>query len=422
MTSTSSSKSQESSYFLPLMVIGLLFATFGFITWTNGSLIPFLKIACQLTDQQALMVTFAFYISYTVLAIPSSFILRRIGFKMGMVLGLGIVAIGSIVFLPAANTRNFALFLTGLFVQGLGLSLLQTAVNPYVSLLGPIESAAKRISIMGICNKVAGLLAPIIMGQVILGNADALQTQLSTASDAEKDVLLQNAASSVNTPYLVLSVLLVIIALFISRTNLPAIQNETDENNPAATARSSVFAYPNLVLGFFALFIYVGAEVVAGDTIGLYGQNQGISLDEAKYFTAYTLAAMVVGYVVGIFTIPKMISQQKALAVSAIIGVVFSIMITLTSGYTSVLFIALLGLANSLMWPAIFPLSINGLGKFTAIGSAILVMGIAGGAILPQLYGLVKESVGDQQAYWIMVPCYLYILYFALAGHQKKQW
>lgn len=416
------SRSEQQSYLLPLVVIGVLFATFGFITWTNGSLIPFLKIACQLTDQQALMVTFAFYISYTVLAVPSSFILRTIGFKMGMVLGLIIVASGSLIFLPAANSREYSLFLTGLFVQGLGLSLLQTAVNPYVSLLGPIESAAQRISIMGICNKVAGLLAPIIMGKVILGNASELQAQLAAATDTEKDSLLTNAAASVNMPYIILAVVLVLIALFISRTQLPAIQNEDGQSGSQLPSKGSVFAYPNLVLGFLALFIYVGAEVIAGDTIGLYGQNQGISLDEAKYFTAYTLSAMVVGYIAGIFAIPKFISQQKALAISAIIGVIFSILVTLTSGYTSVLFIALLGLANSLMWPAIFPLSINGLGKYTEIGSAILIMGIAGGAILPQLYGIVKESVGDQQAYWLMVPCYLYILYFAVSGHQKKNW
>lgn len=416
-------KTSTQNYILPLVVIGILFATFGFITWTNGTLIPFLKIACELTDQQALMVTFAFYISYTILAIPSSFILKKIGFKMGMVLGLVIVAAGSLIFLPAASSRTYALFLGGLFVQGLGLSLLQTAVNPYVSLLGPIESAAKRISIMGICNKVAGLLAPIIMGQVILGNASELQAKLQAASESEKLEILSGASSSVNTPYIVLAIVLIIIAFFISRTNLPVVVNEESaEDAKKHSTRTSVFQYPNLVLGFFALFLYVGAEVMAGDTIGLYGQNQGISLDEAKYFTAYTLSVMVVGYIIGIFTIPKLLSQQKALAISAIIGVVFSIMVTLTSGYTSVLFIALLGLANALMWPAIFPLSINGLGKYTEIGSAILIIAISGGAIIPQIYGLIKSSIGDQQAYWFMVPCYLYILYFAVSGYKKTSW
>jgi fucose permease len=165
-------------------------------------------------------------------------------------------------------------------------------------------------------------------------------------------------------------------------------------------------------------------EVMAGDTLPTYGQSQGIALSEAKNFTAFTLSAMVLGYILGIIAIPKFISQSKALTYSAIIGVIFSILAVFTSGYTSVLFIALLGLANALVWPAVWPLAIHGLGEFTKTGAALLVMAIAGGALLPLLYGKLADTpaIGHQQAYWIMVPCYLFILYYSLKGHKLTSW
>ena len=404
------------------LIIGALFFIFGFVTWLNGTLIPYLKIACELNTFQALLVAFAFYISYFVMALPSSWVLKQTGFKRGMMVGLGVMAVGALLFIPAAMTRTYALFLTGLFVIGTGLSLLQTAVNPYVTIVGPIESAARRISIMGICNKVAGVLAPIILGAIVLSDADALVGNLKTMDAAAKEAQLNELASRVIVPYAFMAAVLVGLALMIRFSTLPEIEAQQDES-VTAKDRSSVLQYPNLVLGVIALFLYVGVEVIAGDTIGTFGQAQGIPLSESKNFTSYTLAAMVIGYIVGIFTIPKLISQSKALALSAIVGVLFTIVAISSSGYTAVLFIALLGLANALVWPAIWPLAIDGLGRHTKTGAALLIMAIAGGALLPLVYGALADnaSVGPSNAYWIMVPCYLFILYYAVIGYKVKR-
>ncbi|MEA5258207.1 sugar MFS transporter [Arcicella aquatica] len=414
---------KNKSFLSPIVIIGMLFFIFGFITWLNGTLIPFLKIACELEYAEALLVTFAFYIAYVFLAIPSSFILTKVGFKNGMALGLVIMAIGAVVFVPAAQSRSFALFLTGLFIQGAGISLLQTASNPYISILGPIESAAQRISIMGVCNKIAGALSPLILGAIILDGASDIENQLKTSLASEKEILLNELAGRVIVPYIVMAIALLLLAFMIYKSSLPEIDTSKDESEAVQDASGkSIFQHVNLVLGILAIFCCVGVEVIAGDTIGQYGSSLGISLDVSKNFTSLTLVAMLVGYFVGIVAIPKYIPQNKALMYCGIIGVLFTIGIIFTAGFTSVAFVALLGLANSLMWPAIFPLAIKGLGKKTEFGSALLIMGIGGGAILPFFYGKIAESVGVQQAYLILIPCYLYILYFATIGHKKQTW
>mgnify|MGYP001401714775 FL=1 len=415
------------NYLYQISIIGLLFFIFGFVTWLNGTLIPFLKLACELNTVQALFVTFAFYISYFFLAIPSSQILKKTGFKNGMALGLAVMAVGCLIFIPAANMRAYPLFLTGLFVQGMGLSLLQTASNPYISIIGPNESAAQRISIMGICNKIAGILSPLILSSIVLKNATAIESQIMQATDAALKVsLLDELATRVIMPYIVMAVVLAGLALMIRRSALPEIDVTAEESSDKpglnlAAGRTSIWQFPHLLLGALALFFYVGAEVMAGDVIGIYGKSLGFSLDLTKYFTTFTLAAMLLGYVLSIVAIPKYISQQNFLKYSAILGVALTILVYFTTGSTAVTFIALLGLANAVMWPAIFPLAINGLGKFTQIGSAILVMGIAGGAVLPQIYGLIEESLGYQAAFLIsMLPCYLFIFYYAVKGYKPR--
>lgn len=410
---------------VPIIILGILFFIFGFITWLNGTLIPYLKIACELNNFQSLLVAFAFYISYFVMALPSSWILQKTGLKKGMRIGLLVMAWGAILFIPAALTRTYGLFLTGLFVIGAGLSLLQTASNPYITIVGPIESAAKRISIMGICNKIAGILAPLILGAIILSDADTLINELSVLSESEKNFKLDELARRVIVPYAFMSIILAGLALMVRFSPLPELEAETDSDiNTNSQGKTSVLQFPNLVLGVIALFLYVGAEVIAGDTIGTYGQSQGIPLSEAKNFTAYTLTAMIIGYIIGILAIPKYISQSKALAISSVIGIIFSIIAIYTEGYTSVLFIALLGLANALMWPAIWPLAIDGLGNFIKTGSALLIMAIAGGALLPLVYGKLADtaSIGSAKAYWVLVPCYLFILFYSVKGFKIKSW
>jgi len=406
-----------------VVIIGILFFIFGFVTWLNGTLIPFLKLACQLkSDTQAFFVTFSFYMAYFFLAIPSSYVLKKTGFKNGMALGLFIMAIGSIIFIPAANARSFALFLTGLFIQGTGLALLQTASNPYISILGPIESAAKRISIMGICNKAAGMLSPLIVGALVLKNATVIEEKIIAATNvSQKEILLSELAKRVITPYIIIAIILAIMAIMIKKSSLPEIASDEKDTiiYKPSLQKASVMQFPHLLLGVLCIFLYVGVEVMAGDAIGTYGKHMGMPLDQTKYFTAFTLFAMLAGYVIGIFTIPKIVSQQKALAISAILGILFSIGVFVSEGYTAITFIALLGLANALMWPAIFPLAIDGLGKFTKIGSALLIMGIAGGAIIPLLYTSLRDQAhfSNPLSFLIcMLPAYVYIFYYAVKG------
>ena len=411
----------------PVVIIGALFFIFGFVTWMNGTLIPFLRLACNLkTDAEAFLVTTAFYMAYFFLAIPSSAILKFTGMKMGMAWGLIVMAVGALIFIPAANTRSFGLFLTGLFVQGMGLALLQTASNPYISIIGPIESAAKRISIMGICNKGAGILSPIILSSIVLKNANQLQDKINAATDATtKENLLNELSVRIIYPYIVMAVVLFVLALMIRKSPLPDIDasqlNAEPSDTKIASARTNILQFPHLLLGVLCIFVYVGVEVMAGDAIGIYGKSFGIPLDQYKYFTSFTLAGMLVGYLVGVFTIPKYMSQEKALRISAVVGIVLAFGAFATKGYVSVGFVAALGLANALMWPAIFPLAINRLGRFTEWGSALLIMGIAGGAVIPFLFGYLKTTINFQLVFlMLMLPCYLYILYYAMRGYQVR--
>jgi glucose/galactose transporter len=407
------------NYTPQIVIIGILFFIFGFVTWLNSTLIPYLQIACELETSQAVLVTFAFYISYAVMAFPSSWVLKKTGFKNGMMWGLICMAIGALIFIPAAQTRTYGLFLTGLFVIGTGLALLQTASNPYVTILGPIDSAAKRMSVMGICNKGAGALAPLVMGAFLLKDSDALVQKLKTLGAAQKAIELDALASRVIVPYIIIAVVLIALSVFIYFSSLPEVKAEgEEEKNEHNDDGQTIFSFPYLWIGFVTLFLYVGVEVMAGDIIQVYGKAIGISLDIAKHFTSFTMTGMLIGYLVGIVTIPKYISQTTALKASAILGVIFTLLAIFTSGYNSVLFIALLGLANALVWPALWPLAIHGLGRFTKAGSALLIIGIAGGAVLPKIWAALGENIGFKQAFWIMVPCYLFILYFAAYGHK----
>lgn len=403
---------------IPIVIIGVLFFIFGFITWLNATLIPYLRIACELSGFESFWVTFAFYISYFVMAIPSSAVLKVTGFKNGMSIGLLTMAAGALIFIPAAYSRTYGLFLTGLFIQGTGLALLQTASNPYITILGPIESAAKRISIMGVANKVAGILSPMILGAVVLKGVDELQERLATMDMASKNIELDILAHKVILPYLIIAIALALLAGLVRFSSLPDLDSEKKQKS-GGHHKDSIWSYPYLLLGVLAIFVYVGVEVIAVDTLISYGNFLGFSFSEAKFFASFTLGAMVVGYFFGIIAIPKYISQSRALQYFAILGVIFTLIALFTDGYTSILMIAALGFANSIMWPAIWPLAIDKLGKYIKIGSALLIMGIAGGATLPLLYGYLSDvpSIGARQAYWIVIPCYIYILFFAVKGH-----
>jgi len=413
----------KSNNIIPITIIGILFFIFGFVTWLNGILIPYLKIACELSDFEALFVTFAFYISYVVMALPSSWVLKKTGFKNGMMVGLLIMALGTLIFIPAANSRIYGLFLFGLFIMGTGLAVLQTASNPYITILGPIESAAKRISIMGICNKVAGAVAPLILAYYILNDGDAFVANLQTLSDADKALALDSLAARVIMPYIIMTIVLVLLGIMIKFSPLPAIEDEPeDQIHESISSKTSIFQFPHLILGVMALFFYVGVEVIAGDTIIRYGISLGIPISDAKIFTSYTLISMVLGYVLGILLIPKVISQRTALQISAILGIVFSLVAIFSSPMVSVTFIAFLGLANALVWPAVWPLAIHELGRFIKTGAAIMVMAISGGALLPLLWGHLSDTYNSQNAYWMMIPCYFIIFMYATKWYKLRSW
>ena len=407
----------------PILIIGILFFLFGFVTWLNATLIPYLKIACELTDFEAYLVTTAFYISYFFMALPSSYILEKTGYKKGMALGLLVMSVGSLVFIPAALTRMYGLFLGGLFIQGLGLAILQTASNPYITILGPIESAARRISIMGIANKVAGILSPIILGIIVLEGADELLIQLDQLNDMQKAAELDELASRVILPYVVMALGLIALSVWIRFSPLPEMDDSQGDQSVDTDGRSKIFQalkIPYLVLGFFAIFFYLGAEVIPVDSMGLYGNYLGFTTEESRFFASFTLSGMLLGYIFGIIAIPRWISQQRALYYFAILGILFTIAVVVFDGYMSILFLALLGFANSIMWPAIWPLAIEGLGRLTKIGSAFLIMGIAGGALLTPFFAKLTEWLqGDMQsAYLMLVPCYIYILFYGIRGHR----
>ena len=433
---TQQSSTIKNNTLLPILIIAGLFFIFGFVTWINGALIPFMKTINELTDAQSYLVASASYISFVVMALPASYIINKVGYKKGMSLGLIIMAIGALLFIPAANARTYWMFLTAIFIQGAGMTLLQTASNPYITILGPIESAAKRIAIMGIANKVAGGLGSVIFGAILLSGIDGIKEKLNIVDEAEKESLLNTMADSVITPYIVMAIVLFLLGLLIRKAPLPNVEAAPIEaSEPGEKSKTSIFQFPHLWLGVLALFLYVGVEVVAGDTIISYGISLNIPVEEAKFFTLFTLMAMVVTYALGVFLIPKYISQSFALKVSAILGIILSFCIVYTSGFTSVLFVAALGIANALVWPAIWPLALTGLGKFTKTASALLIMAISGGAIIPPLYGalvdgkkeeLIATGINEGSAlaeaasfgYWILLPCYMVILYYAFWGHK----
>jgi MFS transporter, FHS family, L-fucose permease len=430
------SASQEKSTLIPILIIAGLFFIFGFVTWINGALIPFMKTINELTTAQSYLVASASYISFVVMALPASYIINKIGYRKGMSLGLIVMALGALVFIPAAEARTYWFFLTGIFIQGMGMTLLQTASNPYITILGPIESAAKRIAIMGIANKVAGALGSLIFGAILLSGIDEIKDKLGTVGLAEKSQLLDTMADSVVTPYVVMAVILFVLGILIRRAPLPHVEADPiAETKDGDMTKTNIFQFPHLWLGVLTLFVYVGVEVIAGDTIIAYGISLGFSAVDAKFFTTFTLMAMVATYALGVFLIPKYMSQAFALRASAVLGIVFTFCIVFTSGFTSILFVAALGIANALVWPAVWPLTLEGLGKFTKTASALLIMAISGGAIIPPLYGrfvdnnkidLIAQGLSEPSAsaqaatsgYWILLPCYIIILYYAISGHK----
>jgi FHS family L-fucose permease-like MFS transporter len=417
-----------------IFIIGILFFIFGFVSWVNAILIPYFKIACELSHFKAYLVTFAFYISYFIMSVPASYLLQKTGFKKGMMTGFWIMALGAFIFVPAALTRTYEIFLIGLFTIGAGLAVLQTAANPYITVLGPKESAAQRISIMGIFNKGAGILAPLVFAAVILKATDTdLFAQLGSMGVEEKAKALDELVRRVIVPYLCVGTVLVLLGFLVRFSPLPEIdtEHETEELAAANMGKNSILQFPHLVLGAIGIFLHVGTQVIAIDTIIGYANSMQIPLMEAKTFPSYTLAATICGYILGIICIPKFFSQVNALRFCTLLGTVLTLLIVFTSGQVhflghtadiSIWFVVLLGLANSLVWAGIWPLALDELGKFTKRGASVMIMGLCGNAILPLFYGYFADKYDVRAAYWVLLPCYLYLVFYAVYGHRIRRW
>lgn len=430
MQTTATNPNQNSSL-LPMLIIGGLFFIFGFITWLNGALVPFLQIVCDLNEIQAILIASTFYFAYVVMALPMAKVLDITGYRKAMSVGLGLISVGSLLYIPAAQAQSFPLFLFAQFTLGTGLTLLQTASNPYIVKIGPEETAAVRISIMGILNKLAGVFSPMIFTVLVLGDfGDVTAKSVAEMAEADKVMTITALADGLIYPYLSMAIVLAILAFAILKSGLPELNlNEGIDNDGEQT---SLFAFPHLILGAVTLFVYVGVEVIAGDTIGLFGSNLGVA--NATTLTSFTMAFMVLGYFLGLVLIPRVMTERHALLGSAVIGMILTIAVVFSSSTdtffseilwgwmglglvpNTITFIALLGFANAIVWPAVWPLALKGLGSLTAKASALLIMGIAGGAILPLVYGGLASVLGSQSAYWMMLPCYIFIFYYALIG------
>jgi len=427
------SLSQKDTW-ISIAIIGVLFFVFGFVSWINAILIPYFKIAFTLSNFDSYLVAFAFYISYLVMSIPSSYLLKSVGFKKGMMFGFFIMAVGAYIFIPAAMGRTYEVFLLGLFTLGTGLAVLQTAANPYVTILGPKDKAVQRISIMGIFNKGAGILAPIIFAAVVLRVGDTeLFQQLETMGELQKNAVLDELIQRVITPYAMVGTVLVGLGILVRFSPLPEIdtEHESAELAVANSSKTSILQFPHLILGALAIFLHVGTQVIAIDTVIGYANSYGIGLMEAKVFPSFTLAFTIIGYLVGISLIPKVISQVNILRICTLLGTTFTLLIIFTSGDVtlfgittdvSIWFVVLLGLANSLVWAGIWPLALDGLGRFTKLGASIMIMGLCGNAIMPLIYGYLADLYDVRFAYWVLFPCYLYLVYYAAYGHKVRKW
>ena len=401
MTVETATYSKRNNYVIPIIIIGVMFFVIGFALGINGYLIPFLKKALDLSSAQSYLVLAATFSAFVVFGYPSGLIIKKVGYRRGMMLSFFFFAVGLALFVPSARYESLGLFLLASFISGMGNTLLQASVNPYITILGPQESAAMRISIMGIINKAAWAVAPIFLSLFLNLDSPSLQKMYF--------------------PFYLIIGMFILLGIFSYFAPLPEVKAEGEDEGENETpvssyarAKTSILQFPHLVLGVIALFFYVGVETIALATIVDYADSIGLA-NPATY-TTYTVIFMVIGYLFGVFFIPKVITQNTALKINSWLGVA----IVLVAGKYSIWFVALLGLANSLMWPAIWPLAIADLGRFTKTGASLLVMGIVGGAILPLIFGGVKDYTGIQAAYWVCFPAYLFILFYALKGHKIR--
>lgn len=401
---------------VPLLIVGIMFFVIGFGVGISGFLTPALKSAFNLTNTQSYFVIAAIFSAFLIFGRPSGWVISKIGYKKGMALAFLIMAFGMILFVPSSKAVSFPLFLIALFVGGIGNTLLQSAVNPYVTIIGPNESAAMRMSLMGIMNKMAWWIAPLFLGIFI----DLKDVQLD-------DIIL---------PFYIVTGILVFLGFFALFAPLPEVvaegeEEETEDSTSYASGKTSIFQFPHLILGAVALFFYVGIETLPMVSIIDFARATFGDVPNLAGYSKYVTIGLVTGYVFGVITIPRFISQTRALISFSLIGIASTLLLVYLPSQYAFYALIFVSFANSLMWPAIWPLAIKDLGRFTKTGSSILVMGIVGGGVLPLLFGYIVDSskaatelasvANFQTAYWILLPCYIFILYYALSGHKVRR-
>jgi len=411
-THTQSQNTGDNNYGFALTSLTTLFFMWGFITCLNDILIPHLKAVFDLTYVQAMLVQFCFFGAYFLMSIPSGLIVKKLGYKNGIVVGLLIAAVGCVLFYPAAQMHNYPVFLFALFVLASGITLLQVSANPYVSLLGPAKTASSRLTLTQAFNALGTTVAPSFGALLILGSAsDAFLTQ---AQNAE----------SVQLPYLLLAAMLIVLAGVFAWLKLPDIMSEQKEAaEKSDTIEGSAWQYRHLVLGAVGIFMYVGAEVAIGSfLVSFLAQENIAGLKEhvAAHYITYYFGGAMVGRFIGAAVMQKL-PAGKVLGFNATMAIILVVIAMSTSGQLAMWSILLVGLFNSIMFPTIFSLALNGLGKHTAQGSGILCLAIVGGAIVPLLQGALADSVGVQLSYALPILCYLFIVFYGLSGSKPVQ-
>lgn len=406
----------KKNHFAVVLIISLFFL-WGFALNLNPILIPHLKKACQLSDKQSALIDSASYIAYFLLAIPAGKFMKRFGYKGGIVLGLLLFATGAFLFYPAAVARSYVFFLAALFIIASGLAFLETAANPYITVLGDAEGATKRLNFAQSFNGLAATLAPLLGGMFILSGETLNTGKQASMNAVELNNYLNAEASTVKLPFIVIGAVVLLIAIFLMLTPLPEIQDEKDieENN------GSLLKKKNLMLGVIAQFFYVGAQVcVSSFFIRFSAQVAGIGEKSAAMFLSGALLGFMAGRFIGTFLM-QYISPSKLLAVYSLINIVLVISAIVLNGKASVYSLMGVEFFMSIMFPTIFSLSIRGLGSRMKEGSSYLIMAIVGGAVFPVIMGSISDMTNIQIAYAVPAVCFLVVFYFALKNIKVKE-
>ncbi len=401
---------------IPLMIVGVIFFMIGFGVGISGFLTPALRSAFNLTTGQSYLVTAAIFSAFVIFGRPTGWVIKKIGYRRSMMIAFFVMALGMLLFVPSSNAVSFPLFLVALFVGGIGNTLLQGSVNPYITIIGPEETAAVRMSLMGIMNKLAWWIAPVFLGIFI----DLQEVKVD-------DIIL---------PFYIVTAILVVLGIFVYFAPLPEVKAAGEDDEEGVTAESSyaagktsVLQFPHLLLGVLALFLYVGIETLPMASIIDFARATFGDVDNLESYAKFVTLGLVAGYLFGVIAIPRFVSQTRALITFAVLGVLSTLLLIYLPPRYAFFALLLASFSNSLMWPAIWPLAIKDLGKFTKAGASMLVMAIVGGAVIPLIFGFIVDAVKTteqavvgnyQAAYWIMVPCYVFILYFAISGHKVR--